>query len=84
MKVLHFSPRRRSRATLAGRLDSVQALLHECGGRQASIREDARRLRAALRRLQGQLGALALDQSRLRRRILRLRAVGTPGTLPGR
>jgi hypothetical protein len=84
MTLLHFPPRARARAPVAAGLDSVQAFLDECGGRQAAIREDARRLRAALGRLRAQLGELALGQARLRRRIVRLRAVGNLPARPGR
>lgn len=75
MKVVNFPSRGRSRATVSGNLESIRALLSECLGHQASLREEGLRLRNALRRLRVQTGALSLCQSRLNRSLGRLRAV---------
>ena len=75
MKILHFPARRPIRPPLSESLGSVQALLDQCLERQVSMREEGRRLRTALRRLQGLMGEMQVRQSRLGRSLRRLRAV---------
>jgi hypothetical protein len=82
-KVVPFPARRPESTRIASGLESVGALLVECGRRQIALRDDGRRLADALGRLNAQLAEMAFRQSRLGRSLRRLRALGERARRPG-
>jgi hypothetical protein len=75
MKLLRFRGRRSAAAPLPGQIASVRALLTECQGRQSVLREDGRRLQAAVGRLNELARDLARSQVRLSLSLGRLRSL---------
>lgn len=75
MKLLRFRARRSAAAPLHGQIASVRALLTECQGRQSVLREDGRRLQAAVGRLNELARDLARSQVRLSLSLGRLRTL---------
>lgn len=75
MKLLRFRARRSAAAPLPGQIASVRALLTECQGRHSVLREDGRRLQAAVGRLNELARDLARSQVRLSLSLGRLRSL---------
>jgi ABC-type transporter Mla subunit MlaD len=75
MKVLRFRAPRAAAAPLAAQIASLRALLAEYQVRQSAIREDGRRIKAAIDRLNRLSRVLARSQRRLSLSLGRLRSL---------
>lgn len=75
MKVIRFRAPRAAAVPLAGQIASVRALLAEYQVRQSAIREDGRRIKAAIGRLNDLSRDLARSQRRLSLSLGRLRSL---------
>lgn len=83
MKILNFPARPRTPAPARRSLASVELLLEECRGRQASLRQDGRRLRLSLERLSLLTQEVIRGSERLRQAAGRLRTCRPGGRTEG-
>lgn len=74
MKILNFPVRPRTPSPVHRSIASIENFLEECRGRQASFRQDGRRLRESLERLSLLTEDVIRGSERLRHALGRLRA----------